>query len=213
MFDKMNDILRHCGVTIGSLRKIFIILPEDVEVDGIPSYVIPITTEPELYAGKKQYKAQADRNTAFFSEKKNIAHRAGDFYETQVGFQVKHLRYEIDFVCECLKNRRVNILCEDNNRVVRYFKNLRENEEATTGDKWSAKNGYTFNFATRQKNKSQTIPGVTLQGLVGNFTLTGGGNQPSGISATAQFELYDTNTGVKKVLSTFSDGRISIEIL
>lgn len=191
MIAPMSDILRPCGVNAGSLRKIFILLPEDIEIDGIRTFVIPITTQPELYSDRRLYKVQADRNTAIFSEKKSIANRAGDYYDTAISFQVRKMRVEVDFVCEVLKNRCFHVLCEDNNGIVRYIRKMRLNDEASTGDKLSAKNGYVFSFTTKQKNKTATIPGITLQGLVAGLTgpiFGSGSNETFNVIPLSQLE-------------------------
>jgi hypothetical protein len=207
----MVDIFRVCGVTVGSLRKIFILLPEDVKREGVTPFVVPVTTEATLYEGKREYIVQADRNTAVFTEKKVINNKAGDYYEQSITFQIKKLRVEVDYVSQFLINRRVHLLTVDKNGIVRFHRLMRQTDTATTGDTWTAKNGYTFSFSTRSPRKQPSIPLPKKRfSLVGGLPTTDDSTTPT---RTAQFILYEANTSQRTYLNVFSDGSMTIESL
>lgn len=210
----MIDILRSCGVTVGSLRKIFMIMPEDVRIMGAVPYIVPVTTEATLYDGKREYVVQADRNTALFTERKTINHVAGDYYEQQITFQVKRLRVEVDYVSQILINNRIHLLTVDNNGRVVFHKNMRQSDEATTGDRWTAKNGYTFTFTSRSLRKQPSIPQAKQRfSLLGGTGSTGTGTGGSTPQREAQFILYEANTMQRTYLNVWNDGRMTVDTL
>jgi hypothetical protein len=181
MIAKMEDIKKRCKPAAGSVRIAYIIVPEDVVDSGMPqTYVFPVISyEPQLDTTARKYVLQMDRNTGVFSEIKKTDNRAGDYYEQKLSFQVRGMRYEVDYTRELLKNRTFHVLYEDYNKQVRLVKNLRVQDEATTGDRYFAKNGYTFNFYTRSVNLAPTIPISLIVFSVQDNGGTGGGNNNS----------------------------------
>jgi hypothetical protein len=209
----MIDILRLCGVTIGSLRKIFIILPEDVSKFGAAPYIVPVTTEAMLYNGTREYSVKADRNTAIFTEKKVTNNKAGDYYEQNIQFQIRQLRVDVDYVSQFLINRRVHLLTVDNNGRVMFHKMMRQTDAATTGDQWTAKNGYTFTFTSRTPRKQPSIPTAKTRFTLLNGTPSTGTTDNPALQKTAQFVLYEANTFQKTYLNVWNDGRMTVETL
>ena len=157
------------------------------------TFIVPlIAYPPTLEAGAKRYGIAIDRNTAIFSENKKTDNRAGDFYERKLSFQVREMRYEVDYVREMLKNRRFHVLLEDYNKHVRFVKNLRVQEDATTGDRYMSKNAYTFNFYGRSETLSPTIPISTIVfSEVNGGSGSGSTSTPTGFSFTRLPEIQD----------------------
>lgn len=205
----MTDILKICTPSVGSLRKAYLILPEHVLNIGQKPRVIPVTTEPTLIPpfvnpAAKLYDVQFDNNTAFFTEKKTIGERHGDFYTATLGFQVKKLRIEVDYVIEWLCNAYVHILFEDNNGLVKLMTFARLTDEATTGDRKNGKNGYVFSFTKRSDRKTASIPNYILSDMAGS-----GGILP-GDGIAARFNLFEADGGAVKTLNVYNSGRTTI---
>ena len=205
----MTDILKICTPSVGSLKKAYLILPEHITNLGAKPRIIPITTMPTLLPTNvepdaKMYDMQFDRDTSYWSEKKNITERHGDFYTASLGFQVKKLRVEVDYVIELLCNTPVHILFEDNNGLVKFMTFTRLTDEANTGDKKTAKNGYTFSFTKRAQRKTPSIPNYSLGNIAGS-----GGTLP-GDGIAARFNLFEADGGIVKTLNVYNSGRTTI---
>lgn len=175
MIATFTDIKRRCKPAAGSVKLAYIIVPEDVIDGGLPTtFVFPVSYEPTIEPTAKKYHLQMDRNTGIFSEEKKTENRAGDYYEQKLSFQVRGMRYEVDYARELLKNRKFHVLYEDQNKQVRFIKNFRVQDNGTTGDNFFAKNGYTFNFYTRSETLAPTIPISLIVFLQENSGTTGG---------------------------------------
>lgn len=187
MEPEIIEVRKRCRPAAGSVRLVYIIVPEDVTADGMPqTFILPlIAYAPTLDAGAKPIGIPIDRNTAIFSENKNTGNRAGDYYDRKLSFQIREMRYEVDYIREMLKNRRFHLLLEDYNKRVRFVKNCRVQEDATTGDKYLSKNGYTFNFFGRSETISPTIPVETI--VFSEVNNNNGGNNNGSVSSSFSF--------------------------
>jgi hypothetical protein len=204
----MTDILKICTISIGSLRKAFLILPEHVSNLGEKPGIIPVTTMPTLLSpsiepNAKMYALEFDNNTSYFTEKKVPDGRHEDYYNVSLGFQVKKLRTEVDYVIEYNRNNPVHILFEDNNGLVKFITFARMLDEAGTGDRKSTKNGYTFTFSKRSLRKTLSIPNYTLGDIAGGGILPGDG-------ISARFNLFEAENGTVKQLIIYNSGRAVI---
>ena len=158
-------IEKACGDHNG-IKKVFLILPEDVRSETPQYGVIPMTSMPQLIEGKALYSVAFDRMTARYVEKKNTANRAGDLYDAALTFTVKKCRIELDTLSTLLLNRRVHALLVYQNGVVKYVKNLREEDEADSGDR-STRDQYSFRFFTKFLRKAKSVAGVLPPEITG----------------------------------------------
>ena len=167
------------------IKKVFLILPEDIAGETPQYGVVPMTSMPQLAQGKAMYQVAFDRMTARLVEKKVITNRAGDIYEAALTFTVKYCRIELATLSQLLMNRRVHALIIYENGTVKYVKNLREEDEADSGDR-SARDQYSFRFATKYIKKAQTVGGVLPPEITGFVPSSSGNCMLVGISPNGQ---------------------------
>ena len=157
---ELLSIEEACALGLRGFKKIFLILPEDVQAEiRRPQCCIPMTSMPTLIDGKAMYQIGYDRNTARFLEKKNIANRAGDYFDNSLTFTVKKTRIELDTLSTLLMNRKIHALLIDKENKVKYVKNLRCDDEADSGDK-ANRNEYRFRFTSKSIRKAPSVSGV-----------------------------------------------------
>jgi hypothetical protein len=164
MFD-LIAIEAACGNILNGLKKVFLILPEDVAGETVSHSILPLISLPQLVNGKAMYPVAFDKLSARFLEKKVITAKAGDYYDQTLTFTVKKTRIELDTLSHLLLNRRVHALLVYHDNNTKYVKNLRSEDEADSGDR-SAKNEYRFRFIAKSEYHSAHVGG----GLPSNIT-------------------------------------------
>jgi hypothetical protein len=219
----MTDILKICGTNVGSLRKAFLIFPEHVSNLGGSVQIIPIVAVPQLInqsieENARFYDVQIDTNTGSFSERRVIDGRHEDYYNATLYFQIKKMRVEVDYMIQLIANTAVHVLFEDSNGLVKLMAFARLSDEAFSGDRRIAKNGYAFTFTKRSTRKTPSITNYSLNNTAGNaiglniFSVTQAVFDGLLNAGTLQEGLYIITDSVPKEAWLSGGGNIAVNI-
>lgn len=160
MFD-LNAIERSCARTLGGLKSLVIIDPNDLVTQ--PTWnIVPDIAALDFKPGKGAYIFHTTLHTARMEDETDSGQVQGDFFQYRLSAFVRLIRPEMELLRALLRNRRVHVLAtykDDSMRVVPYMRLTAKGDSGARAG--SDKPGYTIT-GTAQLDKPAPYIGGTF---------------------------------------------------
>ena len=147
----LDQIEKICSDNAGGVKALKIILIKDLA--SIPKQYCTALIEDDiqLQPGKTAYSIPFIKNSCSFLEKQETNSKAGDYFTSQLVFEIAKTRLEVLSNIMKFKNCRVIAVWTDNNETTRAGGLFRVVGDNGTKNKKAERNGFVFQLSTRSE--------------------------------------------------------------